>query len=75
MNNTDITNHFYLNKKQYDGFIEISIISKDKDSLKKIMESIDFNINCNHYQLEGFPIDYNNDTATRKIFFRKTLPQ
>lgn len=74
MNNNEINNYFFIDKEKYDGHIDITIVSKSKTHLEKIMDNITFELK-NDYELYGFPIQDNNNEKYRRIYFKKITPQ
>lgn len=74
LTNKMVDNYFYLNKDDFDGHINISIISKDRMCLENIMDKVVFELG-NEYELLGFPIMLNNNTIERKIYFKRKALQ
>ena len=69
----DISNHFFIYGVEYDCIIQISMVSKNQDHelMKKLMDSISFEIDDQEYQFVGEHPRENTTTLDRKIFVRK----
>lgn len=68
--NKDLSNHFFLDKSNYDLKLTISVEGKDEDDRRKIMDMlyIDLENDFNPYAL---PVDTNLNSTNRTIFLRK----
>jgi hypothetical protein len=69
--NENIKSYFFLDKKEYDGIIHISMEGCDAELLELIMNKIYFELCPNQFEFKAYPPNPNNNFLERKIYFRK----